>query len=79
VARQHGAREIYVSATHAVLCGPVPQRLRDAPIKQFVFTNSLPLTAEQELDNMTIVSVAPLLGEAIRRIHRNESVSGLFD
>tara|TARA_Y100000588_G_scaffold250058_1_gene264561 strand:- start:5334 stop:6281 length:948 start_codon:yes stop_codon:yes gene_type:complete len=78
VAREHGAREIYVSATHAVLCGPAPIRLREAGIKQCVFTNSLPLTGEKQLPDMTVVSVAPLLGEAIRRIHRNESVSGLF-
>jgi ribose-phosphate pyrophosphokinase len=78
VAREHGAREIYVSATHAVLCGPAPARLREAGIKQCVFTNSLPLTGEKQLPDMTVVSVAPLLGEAIRRIHRNESVSGLF-
>ena len=78
VAREHGAREIYVSATHAVLCGPAPTRLRTATIKECVFTNSLPLTGEKALPNMTVVSVAPLLGEAIRRIHRNESVSGLF-
>ncbi|MFP6766893.1 MAG: ribose-phosphate pyrophosphokinase [Planctomycetaceae bacterium] len=78
VAREHGAREIYVSATHAVLCGPAPSRLRAAEINECVFTNSLPLTGEKALPNMTVVSVAPLLGEAIRRIHRNESVSGLF-
>ena len=78
VAREHGAREIYVGATHAVLCGPAPARLREAGIKQCVFTNSLPLSGEQQLPDMTVVSVAPLLGEAIRRIHRNESVSGLF-
>jgi len=79
VAQAHGAAEIYVSATHAVLCGPAPQRLREAPIKDVVVTNSLPLTGEKQLPNMTVVSVAPLLGEAIRRIHRNESISGLFD
>ena len=78
VAREHGAREIYVSATHAVLCGPAPARLREAGIKQCVFTTSLPLTGEKQLPDMTVVSVAPLLGEAIRRIHRNESGSGLF-
>ncbi len=78
VAREHGARDIYVGASHAVLCGGAPARLRDAGIKQCVFTNSLPLTGDKQLPDMTVVSVAPLLGEAIRRIHRNESVSGLF-
>ena len=78
VARQHGAGDIYVSATHAVLCGPAPERLRSADIRELVVTNSLPLSDDQKLENMKVVSVAPLLGEAIRRIHRNESISGLF-
>lgn len=78
VCKQLGATDIYVSATHAVLCGPAAGRLREAPIKELVVTNSLPIATEQTLPNMKIVSVAPVLGEAIRRIHRNESVSGLF-
>ena len=79
VAKQHGAKQIYVSCTHAVLCGPATARLREAPITEIVVTNSLPLRPDQLLPNMKVVSVAPLLGEAIRRIHRNESVSYLFD
>lgn len=76
---QHGASRIYVGATHAVFCGQAAQRLREAPIVEIVVTNSLPLKPEQMLPNIRVVSVAPLLGEAIRRIHRNESVSYLFD
>jgi ribose-phosphate pyrophosphokinase len=53
--------------------------LGEAPIVEIVVTNSLPLKPEQMLPNIRVVSVAPLLGEAIRRIHRNESVSYLFD
>ncbi len=79
VAKAHGAAEIYVGATHAVLCGPAVSRLREAPIKELVVTNTLPIAAAEALPNLRVVSVAPLLGEAIRRIHRNESVSGLFD
>jgi ribose-phosphate pyrophosphokinase len=77
--QQHGASRIYVGATHAVFCGQAAQRLREVPIVEIVVTNSLPLRPEQMLPNIRIVSVAPLLGEAIRRIHRNESVSYLFD
>jgi ribose-phosphate pyrophosphokinase len=72
------AREIYVAATHGVLCGPAVERLRAAPIKGVVITNSIPLREEQKLDKLEVLSVAPLLGEAIKRIHRNESVSRLF-
>lgn len=76
VAKQHGAREIYVSGTHAVFCGQAIERLREAPIKEVVVSNSLPIA--NMIDKFRVVSVAPLLGEAIRRIHRNDSVSGLF-
>jgi ribose-phosphate pyrophosphokinase len=79
VAKEHGARQIFIGTTHAVLCGPAAGRLREAPIEELVVTNSLPLKPEQTLPNMRVVSVAPMLGEAIRRIHRNESISGLFD
>ena len=77
--QQYGASRIYVGATHAVFCGQAAQRLREVPIVEIVVTNSLPLRPEQMLPNIRVVSVAPLLGEAIRRIHRNESVSYLFD
>ncbi|MGE3316732.1 MAG: ribose-phosphate diphosphokinase [Planctomycetaceae bacterium] len=79
VVKSQGASDVYVGATHAVLCGPAVGRLREAPIKEIVFTNTLPLTKEQRLPNLKVISIAPLLGEAIRRIHRNESVSYLFD
>jgi len=79
IARRHGADAIYVSATHPVLCGPAAQRLRESPLTEIVVTNSLAISKEQMVPNMTVVSVAPLLGEAIRRIHRDESVSYLFD
>ncbi|MEX2285819.1 MAG: ribose-phosphate pyrophosphokinase [Planctomycetaceae bacterium] len=79
VAKRYGASDVYVGATHAVLCGPAAARLRESPIREVVVTNSLPLRDDQMLPNLKVVSVAPLLGEAIRRIHRNESVSYLFD
>ncbi len=78
IAKQHGARDVFVTATHGVLCGPAPQRLAEAPIREIVVTNSIALRPEQQLPNLKTISIAPLLGEAIRRIHRNESVSYLF-
>ncbi|HEX4131014.1 MAG TPA: ribose-phosphate pyrophosphokinase [Pirellulales bacterium] len=74
-----GAREIYVGATHGVLCGKAIENLAAAPIKGLVVTDTIPLPRERRLDKITVLSVAPLLGEAIKRIHRNESVSRLFD
>ena len=79
VAKEKGAREIYVCATHGVLCGDAISRLRGAPIKEVVITDSIPLTPEKQLPNIKVLTVAPLLADAIKRIHFNESVSRLFE
>ncbi len=79
VVRAHGARKIYLGTTHAVLCGPAIERLERAGVDGIVVTNTCPISQPHRLSNLTVVSVAELLGEAIRRVHRNESVSYLFD
>jgi ribose-phosphate pyrophosphokinase len=79
VAHKNGAREIYICATHGVLCGPAIARLRDAPVRQIVVTDSIPLPPNKQLPHIKVLSVAPLLADAIRRIHYNESVSRLFE
>ena len=79
IARLNGAREVFACATHGVLCGEAINRLRDAPIKQIVITDSIPLTPEKHLPRIKVLSVAPLLADAIKRIHFNESVSRLFE
>ncbi len=79
VARCAGARDVYACATHAVLCGPAIERLRDAPIKQIVVTDSIPLPPHKLLPCIKVLTVAPLLADAIKRIHFNESVSKLFE
>ncbi len=79
VCKRFGARDVYVAATHGVFCGPAIERLSKAAVREIVVTDSLPLTGEKQLSNMRTVTIAPMLGEAIRRIHRNESVSVLFD
>jgi len=76
---ERGACEVYACATHALLSGPAVERLAAAPIKELVITNTIPLPPEKKLDKMTVLSVAPLLGEAIIRIHEDLSVSRLFD
>jgi ribose-phosphate pyrophosphokinase len=78
VCRAHGARAIYAFATHPVLCGPAIERLREAPFDEIVVTDSIPVPPNKLLPNLRILTLAPMLGEAIRRIHRNESVSALF-
>ncbi len=79
VALKAGAREVYACATHAVLCGPAIERLRDSKIRQIVITDSIPVPPQKQMPNLTVLSVAPLMGEAIKRIHMNESVSKLFE
>jgi len=78
--KEHGALDIYVGATHAVFCGPAYERLSAAPLKEVVVTDTIPLGDGANLlgDRLKVVSVAPLLAEAIKRIHFNQSVSELF-
>ncbi|TWT47670.1 ribose-phosphate diphosphokinase [Botrimarina hoheduenensis] len=78
VLHDHGVKEIHVGTSHAVLCGPALERLGEANLASLVCTNSIPLRENQRPENTEVLDVAPLLGEAIKRIHRNESVSKLF-
>ncbi|HYN87986.1 MAG TPA: ribose-phosphate pyrophosphokinase [Ardenticatenaceae bacterium] len=77
--RQAGARDIYAVATHAILSPPAIERLREAPLTELIVTNTHPIPEEKRLPNMTVLSVAPLLGEVIRRIHFGISVGALFN
>jgi len=74
-----GAKEVYACCTHPVLSGPAIKRLADAPIKELVVTNTIPVPPEKQLDKIRVLSVAPLMGDAIIRIHEELSVSKLFD
>ncbi len=78
ILRDRGAKKIFVAATHGVLCGPASERLSASPVDRLVLTDSIPLAPDLGFDRIDVLSVSPLLGEAIKRIHRNESVSRLF-
>ena len=73
-----GAEDIYVCATHAVMCSNAFEILSKAPIKKVIVTDTVPCHEPNPPDSYEIVSVAALLGEAIKRIHMNMSVSHLF-
>lgn len=73
-----GALDIYAAIVHPVLAGPAIERIEDSQLGELIVTNSIPLEAEKKIAKIKQLSVAPLLAEAIRRIHRNESVSSLF-
>ena len=76
---EQGAKAVYACCTHGILSGPAIERVRTSNLKELIVTNSIPLPAEKHLDNITSLSVAPLLGEAIIRIHEDASVSTLFE
>ncbi len=76
--KEKGARDVYVCAVHPVFSGPALERLQDSPIKEVIVTNTIPLKDTYIPDKIKQVSVAPLLGEAISRIHDDKSVSSLF-
>ena len=78
-AKEHGARDIYLSFTHAVFSADAVERLAGLPIKEIVTTDTVPIPPEKRLSNMITLPVAPLLGEVIRRAHRGLSVGELFD
>jgi len=76
--RDLGAKDVYLAASHAVMCGSAMERLDATPLEQLVVTDSIPLPDENKRKYMKVLSVARLLGEAILRIHHAESVSKLF-
>ncbi len=76
--KKEGARDIYAAVTHPVLSGPAMDRLVSSPLKELVVTDTIPIPADRRLPKITVLSVAPLFAEAIRRIHQEESISGLF-
>jgi ribose-phosphate pyrophosphokinase len=77
--KARGARDVYCAATHALLSGPAVERLSQAPLKELVVTNTVPVPEEKRFAKLKILSVADLIARAIHYTHSNESVSSLFD
>jgi ribose-phosphate pyrophosphokinase len=77
--RQNGAEDVYLSFAHALLVPPSIERFRELDLKEIVATNTVEIPDEKRLPNMTVLSVAPLLGEVIRRAHEGRSVGELFN
>lgn len=76
---ENGAAEVYACCTHPVLSGPAIERIQNSSIKELVITNTINLPEEKKVDKIVELSVAPLIGEAIIRVHEEQSVSTLFD
>jgi ribose-phosphate pyrophosphokinase len=78
--KQRGAEKVYVGATHGIFAPPALERLAHAPIDQVVVTDTIPWNKRsKKISSIEVLSVATMLGEAIKRIHRNESISNLFN
>ncbi|MDI6771469.1 MAG: ribose-phosphate pyrophosphokinase [bacterium] len=73
-----GVEEVYACCSHAILSGPAIDRLAASPIRELVVTNTVPVSVSKRIDKVRIVSIAPMLAEAITRIHEDRSVSTLF-
>ncbi|HKB28844.1 MAG TPA: ribose-phosphate pyrophosphokinase [Candidatus Limnocylindrales bacterium] len=75
---REGVDEIYACATHGILSDPAIDRIEASSLRELVLTDTVPLPAAKRLPRITTLSIAPLIGEAIKRIHRGESVGALF-
>jgi ribose-phosphate pyrophosphokinase len=77
--QEEGVREIYSCATHAIFTGPAPARIKESPIVEVAVTDTVPVPPHKRTPKVTVLSVAHLFGEAIRRIHFGESVGAMFE
>lgn len=77
--KANGARDVYAAITHPVLCGPALERIESSSLKELVLCDTIPVPDSKLHPKIRVLSVAPLIAEAIKRIHREESISCLFD
>lgn len=77
--KERGVKEVYSCCTHPIFSGPAIQRLASCPVKEVVVTDTVPVKDDKKLDKITVLSMAPLLGEAINRIHTGLSVGAMFE
>ena len=73
-----GAKDIYATITHPALCGPAIERITASPLKELVVTNTIPIEESKMVEKVKVLSIAPMLASAIKRIHNEESISILF-
>ena len=78
VLQQFGAKAIYAGGTHGVLSGPAIERIKNSGIKEMVVTNTVPVPEEKRIDNITVLSIAPLFAEAIKRINEEKPLGELY-
>ncbi len=76
---ERGVKEVYSCCTHPVFTDPAIQRIASSPVKEVIVTDTIPVSNEKNLAKITVLSIAPLLGEAIRRIHTGKSIGAMFE
>ena len=76
---ERGATEVYACCTHPVFSGQAIERIASSPVREVVVTDTIPVEGSKKLDKITVLPIAPLLGEAIKRIHTGQSVGALFE
>lgn len=76
---EYGAAGVYACCTHPIFSGPAIERIAKSPVKEVVVTNTIPVPDEKKIDKVTVLPTAPLLGEAIHRIHTGLSVGAMFE
>ncbi len=79
VLEERGVKEIYACCTHPIFSGPAIQRIASCPVREVVVTDTVPVTDDKKLDKITVLPIAPLLGEAIHRIHTGLSIGAMFE
>lgn len=79
ILQKEGAKSIYAACTHGILAGPAIERIKNSSIKELVITNTVPLEEEKKLDKITVLSIAPLFAEVIRRVNEARSLGDLFE
>ena len=77
--REQGAKEVYACCTHPIFSGQAIQRIASLAVKEVVVTDTVPVSGEKRLDKITVLPIAPLLGEAIQRIHTGQSIGAMFE
>jgi len=76
---ERGAKEVYACCTHPVFSDPAIQRIASCPVKEVIVTDTIPVDGDKKLDKITVLPIAPLLGEAIHRIHSGQSIGAMFE
>jgi ribose-phosphate pyrophosphokinase len=73
-----GAEEVYACATHGILSDPAIDRIKNAPLKEVVLTNTLPIPQDRRIDSITVLSIAPIIASTVQAVFSDESVSEIF-